>query len=73
MWENIISCFGGRVTTGVIINLLHKDVDQFLRDAFRLFKINVNKILSNFSIIKVNAFFCGEFKKYKKCENPEDQ
>ncbi len=65
LWENVLSCFQGRVRTGIIINLIHKDVDQFLNDAFRIFLKKVTEILRQFPLIKVNTTFCGEFIKAK--------
>jgi hypothetical protein len=61
VWENVVSCFQGRVRTGVIINLIHKDVLQFLIDAFKLFEKKIKSTLQQFPVIKVNTTFCGEF------------
>ena len=63
VWENVISCFEGRVRTGVIVNLLHKDIKQYLNDCFIIFQKKIKEILKTLSIIKVNTVFCGEFVK----------
>lgn len=60
-WEEIASIFQGRVRTGIIINLKHKDVNQFFDDAFYLFKNRVKHVLRKMSMLKVNTCFCGEF------------
>ncbi|XP_060528400.1 uncharacterized protein LOC132703267 [Cylas formicarius] len=66
LWEQIVSCFQGRVLTGVIINLKHKDEQQFLNDCLVIFKKKISKILKQASpMLKVNATFCGEFIKRK--------
>lgn len=69
-WEDIISIFEDRVRTGVIINLVHKDITQFLIDAFYLFKIRISNNLKKFHMLKVNTTFCGEFIK-KNIENDD--
>ncbi|KAJ8911442.1 hypothetical protein NQ315_008328, partial [Exocentrus adspersus] len=66
-WEDINSVFAGRIRTGIIINKRHIDVQNFLDDAYFLFKTRINKILRNsFQTMKVNAVFCGEFIKQSK-------
>lgn len=62
-WENVVSCFEGRVRTGVIINLIHKDINQFLNECSLLFQKKIKEILKSFSMLKVNTTFCGEFVK----------
>lgn len=64
-WEDINSVFSGRIRSGLIINLKHKDMRQFFDDSFFLFKSRINNILKSQPTIKVNACFCGEFIKHK--------
>ncbi|KAJ8975147.1 hypothetical protein NQ317_012424 [Molorchus minor] len=45
-WEDLTSIFQGRVRTGIIINLKHKDINQFFTDAFHLFKIRIGADLN---------------------------
>lgn len=61
VWNNIISCFKGRVKSGVIVNLVHKDINYFLNDAFILFRKKIKAILRIFPTIKVNTTLCGRF------------
>lgn len=35
-WEDTVSAFSGRIRSGIIINIKHKDPKQFLNDAFFL-------------------------------------
>ncbi|KAJ8974519.1 hypothetical protein NQ317_000322 [Molorchus minor] len=51
----------GRVRTGIIINLKHKDMNQFFNDAFHLFKIRILNAMKKNPMLKVNSCFCGEF------------
>lgn len=60
-WEEIKTAFSKRIRTGVIINLKHIDIFQFLEDAFFLFKSRIKNILKSYATIKVNSCFCGEF------------
>ncbi|CAG9836230.1 unnamed protein product [Diabrotica balteata] len=60
-WEDLATVYHGRIQSGVIVNLKHKDVLQFLNDAMSLFKSKILLILSRFNIIKVNSTFCGKF------------
>lgn len=60
-WEDIISAFSNRIRSGVIVNLKHKDVLQFMKDSYFLFKNRISRILKSHPTIKVNTVFCGEF------------
>uniref|UniRef100_A0A6P7GZD0 Uncharacterized protein LOC114344877 n=1 Tax=Diabrotica virgifera virgifera TaxID=50390 RepID=A0A6P7GZD0_DIAVI len=60
-WENVMSCFASRIKTGVIVNLTHKDIGQFLEDAYTVFSNKIKIILKTHRILKVNTAFCGEF------------
>ncbi|XP_074042580.1 uncharacterized protein [Leptinotarsa decemlineata] len=60
-WQNVNNVFNSRVTTGVIINLTHKDPKKFLDDAFPLFKREISKILKQMSCLKVNFTLSGDF------------
>ncbi|KAJ8977854.1 hypothetical protein NQ317_018691 [Molorchus minor] len=64
-WEDLTSIFQGRVRTGIIINLKHKDINQFFNDAFHLFKIRILNAMKKNPMLKVNSCFCGEFEKQR--------
>lgn len=67
-WEDTDSAFKNRIRSAVIINLKHKDLLQFLNEAFVLLGRRLPKILKTFNIIKINAVFCGEFIKKSQDE-----
>lgn len=58
-WENVESAFTGRIQTGVVINLQHKDPVEFLNDAEDLFSRRVRNLLKTQTALKVNAVFAG--------------
>lgn len=60
-WADIISVFQGRVRTGIIINLTHKDINEFFKDAAHVFKNRIRNVLKTLPMIKINTCFCGEF------------
>ncbi|KAJ8962155.1 hypothetical protein NQ318_018112 [Aromia moschata] len=60
-WEEIVSAFKSRVRTGVIINLKHKDIQQFFNDSFYLFKSRIINAIKKIHMLKVNTCFCAEF------------
>ena len=60
-WTNEETAFRSRVLSGVIMNLRHKDPMNFLDDCTAPFKRNIRHILRDYSSIKVNTVFCGEF------------
>lgn len=62
-WMDLCSAFKGRVRTGIIINLKHKDLGQFLTDSQILFSNRIKKMLKTMNTLKVNCCFCGEFLK----------
>lgn len=60
-WEDQQSAFKGRLRTGVVINLRHKDPTAFLNDASGLFNRRIINALKKEEALKVNAVFCGQF------------
>lgn len=67
-WEDVISIFQGRIRTGVIVNIKHIDVSQFLEDACTLFINRIKNILKKMEMIRVYTCFCGEFIR-KSCDS----
>ncbi|KAJ8914296.1 hypothetical protein NQ315_011281 [Exocentrus adspersus] len=55
------SAFSSRIRSGLIINVLHTDPIEFLKDSFYLFKPAILNMLKKFPTIKVNAVLCCEF------------
>ncbi|CAH1109243.1 unnamed protein product [Psylliodes chrysocephalus] len=60
-WIDVNAIFKGRIRTGIIINLKHKEIKNFLKDTFHLFKIRVRNILKTMSMLKINTTFWGDF------------
>lgn len=60
-WDDLPSAFGGRIRTGVVTNLKHKELKPFLDDAYALTRRRLNNALKKDPFLKVNAVFCGEF------------
>ncbi len=60
-WEDVQTAFKSRMRTGIIINLVHKDVLEFFKDAFFMFKNRIVNVLKSHPMLKVNCTFCGEF------------
>ncbi|KAJ8980853.1 hypothetical protein NQ317_008912 [Molorchus minor] len=60
-WEDGKSAFATRIRSGLIINILHTDPLEFLKDAFCLFKPRIINVLKKDSTIKVNGVLCCEF------------
>ncbi|XP_057656839.1 uncharacterized protein LOC130894211 [Diorhabda carinulata] len=61
-WENVASACTRRVKTGLIVNLYHKDLTQFLNDCQIIFKNKIREIFrKKYSVVKVYVCFCGEF------------
>lgn len=60
VWQDVDSCFNGRLRTGAIINLNIKDPKIFLEKAFKSFSIKINTELKK-SLLKVNVTFFGNF------------
>ncbi|XP_043468340.1 uncharacterized protein LOC122502385 [Leptopilina heterotoma] len=62
-WVDIEAAFHERLQTSAIINLDYKDINEFLDDAFALFKINIQKALNRFGPLKVYTVLGGKFVK----------
>ena len=60
-WGECDAAFKGRLQTGVIINLIHKDIDNFLNDAFTLFAKHVKDALNRYGALKVYAVLVVKF------------
>jgi hypothetical protein len=67
IWEDLDSCFNGRIKTGAIINLEIKEPALFLKKSFRSFSYQIRKQLK-LSLLKVNVVFFGMFIKPQNAE-----
>lgn len=63
-WIDLKSAFNSRIRSGVILNIKHTNINEYFEDCYFLFQSRIKNILKkDFSLIKVNACFCGEFTK----------
>ena len=60
-WGECDAAFKRRLQTGVIINLIHKDIENFLNDAFTLFAEHVKDALNRYGALKVYAVLVVKF------------
>ncbi|XP_018576220.1 uncharacterized protein LOC108914811 [Anoplophora glabripennis] len=60
-WEDGKSAFSSRIRSGLVINILHTDPLEFLKDSFFLFKPRILNELKKDPTVKVNAVLCCEF------------
>jgi hypothetical protein len=67
IWQDVESCFKGRIKTGVITNLKIKSPNEFLKKAFRSFSLRIKKEVRT-SLLKVNVVFAGLFVKPRNAE-----
>lgn len=67
VWQDLDSCFNGRIKTGIINNLKFKEPQEFLKRTFRVFSLRIKKELKN-SLLKVNVVFTGLFIKPQTLE-----
>lgn len=62
-WVRVISAFKGRILSGAVVNLTHKEPALFMKDAFILIKQRLSRRIKKFKCLKVNFVFVGEFVK----------
>lgn len=55
--------FSRRMQTFAVVNRDHKDVSEFLNDAYHFFEIEVKKLLTNNITVKLNTCFNATFEK----------
>jgi len=67
VWQDVDSCFAGRIKTGLISNLTIKEPKEFLQKCFKILSLKITKELKN-SLLKVNASFAGMFIKPQTAE-----
>ena len=60
-WGECDAAFKRRLQTGVIINLIHKDINNFLNDLFTLFAERVKDALNRHGALKVYAVLVLKF------------
>ncbi|EFA11742.1 hypothetical protein TcasGA2_TC005292 [Tribolium castaneum] len=60
LWEDLNSCFKGRIRSGFISNIHIKDPAIFLTRAYKSFVLKIKKELAK-SMLKVNVVFSGNF------------
>lgn len=63
IWEDLQSVFKGRVRTGVVINLQHKDIERFLEDARLMYIRRVKNVMKKHGNLKVHATLTCKFLK----------
>ncbi|CAG9773452.1 unnamed protein product [Ceutorhynchus assimilis] len=54
VWQDLDSCFNGRIKTGIINNLKFKEPQEFLKRTFRVFSLRIKKELKN-SLLKLHS------------------
>src|SRR3978361_2255475 len=60
-WNDSTKAFEGRIRTGTIVNLKHKDVESFLDDCKVLLRRRVVNHLKTWEAIKINVVLSGLF------------
>ena len=60
-WGECDAAFKRRLQTVVIVNLIHKDIDNFLNDAFTLLAERVKDALNRHGALKVYAVLVVKF------------
>ena len=55
VWEDVESAFEGRLKTGIIVNLEHLDIQDFLANAEILILREIQKVLRQENAVKVNT------------------
>src|SRR3978361_2141820 len=60
-WNDSTTAFEGRIRTGTISNLKHKDVESFLDDCKALLRRRVANHLKTWEAIKINVVLSGLF------------
>ena len=68
VWEYVDSVFDGRLKTGVIVNLEHLDIQDFLANAETQFLREIQKVLKQENAVKVNTTLEGEYSIVKNDE-----
>ncbi|XP_043477531.1 uncharacterized protein LOC122508319 [Leptopilina heterotoma] len=62
-WVDFEEAFEGRLQNSAVMNLDYKDINEFLDDAFSLFKVNIEKALNRFGPLKVYTVLYAKFVK----------
>lgn len=68
VWQDVDSAFQGRIRTGAVVNLRHKDLFEFLDDAKKAFKIRIKNALKKHGSVKVNGTLYCNFELVKADE-----
>ena len=71
-WVDLDSVFQGRIRTGTIVNLVHKDLISFLNDAETNSTKRLTNVLRNHGNLKVNVVLACKFSIRKNGELIED-
>lgn len=69
-WRDLESAFRSRIRTGVVINLVHKDLNKFFDDAKQMFLPRIRNAFNNYENLRVNAVLSCNF--IKQGEDIED-
>ena len=60
-WEDLESAFKSRIRTGLVINLIHKDLNSFFEDAKKMIITRVKNTLNIMGSLKVNTILAARF------------
>lgn len=60
-WENLENVFENRVKTGLIVNLKHKDVKEFLNECEKTMFTKIQDALKELNSVKVNTVLMCKF------------
>ncbi|XP_046750612.1 uncharacterized protein LOC124413870 [Diprion similis] len=71
-WEDLETAFESRIRTGAVINLQHKDLGVFLKDAKHLVIARLKNMLRKTGSLKANCVLSCEFSVTKNAEIVED-
>ena len=69
VWEDVESAFQGRIKTGIIVNLEHQDIQDFLANSETQLLREIEKVLKQENAVKVNTTLEGEYSIVKNDEN----
>lgn len=60
-WEDLETAFEGRIRTGAVVNLQHKDLVQFLEDSRKLVAVRLKNALQKEGSVKANVVLSCKF------------
>lgn len=67
-----LSAFANNISEFELVNMGHIDIEEFLKNAYKKYEVEIVKAVKKFKMIKSLSYFCAEFERATAEEQQSD-